>query len=151
MSLYTFCLSFLVVYCGSVLVVRLVVDYLIVVGFSYHFDYPHKSRDVFGFSFLVGVCHPIIFVNPSREMRRGFVRNRNTSNCLNLEVSQIQEGIVGEKNKRISKHDRTRFIYGCWNEFPPCILSSLECLGLVCCCAGHWAKLHSAWVREKTP
>ena len=28
------------------------------------------------------------------------------------------------------------FIYGCWNGFPPCVLSSLEFLGLVCCCAG---------------
>ena len=23
-----------------------------------------------------------------------------------------------------------------WNEFPPCISVLLECLGLVCCCAG---------------
>ena len=36
----------LVVYLGSVLVVILVVNYLIVIGFSYHFNYLHKSHDV---------------------------------------------------------------------------------------------------------
>ena len=44
----------LVVYHGSVLVVRLVVNYLIVVGSSYHFDYPHKSRDASCFLSLSG-------------------------------------------------------------------------------------------------
>ena len=60
MSLYTFIPSLLVVHHGSILVVGMVVDYLIVVGFSYHFDYPRKSRDVFRFLLLIGVCYPMI-------------------------------------------------------------------------------------------
>lgn len=40
------CPFLLVVHLGSVLVVILVVNYLIVIGFSYHFNYLHKSHDV---------------------------------------------------------------------------------------------------------
>ena len=40
----------LVVCCGSILVVGLVVNYLIVVWFSYHFNYLHKSHDISQFA-----------------------------------------------------------------------------------------------------
>ena len=50
MSVFIYLLfALLVVYHGSILVVELVVYYLIVIGSSYHFDYPHKSHDVLGF------------------------------------------------------------------------------------------------------
>ena len=49
----------LVVCCGSILVVGLVVNYLIIIWFFYHFDYLHKSHDALA-SILIRVCHPII-------------------------------------------------------------------------------------------
>ena len=50
MSVFIYLLfALLVVYHGSILVVELVVYYLIIIGSSYHFDYPHKSCDVLGF------------------------------------------------------------------------------------------------------
>ena len=76
MSVFIYLLSiFLVVHCGSILVVGLVANYLIVIWFSYHFNYPHKSRDVPRFCFLIGVCYPVILSILSHEMCCGFVRN----------------------------------------------------------------------------
>ena len=40
------------------------------------------------------------------------------------------------KEKELTNMVVQGFICGYQNEFSPCFLSSLECLGLVCCCAG---------------
>ena len=67
----------LVVCCGSILVVGLVVNYLIIIWFFYHFDYLHKSHDVPRFCLFWGLSSSNL-VDLSREVHRGFVRN--TSN-----------------------------------------------------------------------
>ena len=44
--------------------------------------------------------------------------------------------LLEKKRKELTNMIVQGFIYGYWNEFSPCFLSLLECLGLVCCCAG---------------
>ena len=69
----------------SILVVELVMDYLIIIGFSYYFNYLHKSHDALA-SILIRVCHPIILsICHMRCIVALFVTWGNIAICTNMD------------------------------------------------------------------